>query len=104
MGLDQYFYDRISAHEDIEEVAYFRKHRDLHNFIGSLGYELKSGEDVFIEPEHLIVIANYLVGADYWAKTPENEDSLPTDNFLRSIGLLYYMGVMGKGLYYNADW
>ena len=68
MGLDQYFYDRKSVHEDIKDVAYFRKHGDLHRFIGSLGYDLRNGEDTFIEPEHLLDIANYswcrLLGED----------------------------------------
>lgn len=104
MGLDQYFYDRKSAHEDIEEVAYFRKHSDLHDFIGSLGYDLRNGEDTFIEPEHLLDIANYLARSDYWAKMPYDEGTMPSRTFLNYIGALYYMSVMGKGLYYNADW
>lgn len=104
MGLDQYFFERVSTTEDSSEIIYFRKHHGLHNFISSLGYSLENGGYTVLKSEDLGKIAKYLIRENYWAKKVDESDTLPTDNFLRSVGVLYYMAAMKKGLIYYADW
>jgi hypothetical protein len=110
MGLDQYFYKRLSGdqQEQEDEVVYFRKNHELHTFIGSLGYDLGNGTYTEINPEDLARIATYLSTEDsYWGKFEDEDaaqDATPTKTYLLNIGTLYYFAANNISLFYSGDW
>jgi hypothetical protein len=111
MGLDQSFYDKkpsIDKHgyadfSEAKELAYFRKHQNLHKFIESvIGDTVGNGVVVRLGSVEINDIIHFLLNDDtYWA-FPDSIDE--GDNFFAAVGKLMYHVINHKPVYYQGDW
>jgi hypothetical protein len=111
MGLDQSFYDKkpsidSNGYADFEnsiELAYFRKHQNLHRFIESvIGETVGNAEIVRLGSVEINDVIHFLLNdKTYWAY-PENVNE--SDHFFAGIGRLMYHVIENKPIYYQGDW
>jgi len=115
MGLDQSFYDKKpkfnkEGYFDTQlsnEILYFRKYPELHDFIGELnGETVKNAEVVRLNKEELIKLTKFIQEDKNW-RFNENDtpdDFKPTDEYFRTLGILTYYAATNKPLFYMGDW
>lgn len=114
MGLDQSFYDRkpkvdengylLLSDDDVNEIAYYRKHQNLHRFIEEvLGETVGNGAVVRLGSSDISAVVDFLLRDDSWWGYPEDMSDAYT-SFYRNIGVLMYYAANNKPIYYSGDW
>lgn len=116
MGLDQSFYDKkpkvdengylLLSDEDVNEIAYYRKHHNLHRLIGEvLGEEIGNGAVVRLGSSDISAIVDFILRDEsFWGYPQDGDLSDVYTYFFRNIGALMFYAANNKPIYYSADW
>ncbi len=111
MGLDQSFYDKkpsidsngYADFSEAKELAYFRKHQNLHRYIESvIGDTVGNGVVVRLGSVEINDVVHFLLSdKTYWAFPESIEES---DHFFAAIGRLMYHIMERTPVFYQGDW
>lgn len=115
MGLDQSFYrerpavdkDGYLKLEQENEILYFRKYHNLHDFIDMLVDGAPNSQLVRLNPDDLLRLKEFIIQDEDWRMSldfEERDQFIPNEKFFEVIGIFDYYARIDKPLYYMGDW